>query len=213
MTSEQTRDGKPRRRVGRPPQITREQVVEAAVRVGIDQLSMVGVAEALGVNHSTLYNHVAGREEMVVLAVDSIFANAPWPEITGSWEDDATALVVELWRLLRAHPGLEDELAGRYRVSEALEELQPHLWAFVERLRTTVARSGLDPIDVIALADILLEISYAHGAAGWRSDDHDPQTLRGVGGTLRDALAASLSLPPEEMLRRKLALVFRGAQR
>ncbi|MGW9112853.1 TetR/AcrR family transcriptional regulator [Microbacterium sp. NPDC055683] len=208
MTIEQ---GATRRRVGRPAQITREQVVAAAVSVGIDQLSMVSVAESLGVKHSSLYNHVAGRDEMLALAVDRIFADAPWPEPTDSWRDDATALAVEVWRLMRAHPGLAGELARRYTTPVALDGLRPHYWAFIGELRATVSRSGLDPVDVIALADIILEVSYAHGTAGWRSDDHDPAALRGADGALRDALAATLSLPPEEMLRRKLALILRGA--
>lgn len=54
--------------MGRPPRISRQAVVDAAVEVGLDEVSMQAVARRLGVTTPALYSHVAGRAELVALA-------------------------------------------------------------------------------------------------------------------------------------------------
>ena len=60
------RTASPARR-GRPPKVGRDQIVDAAVRLGLDSFTMLGLAEDLGVSPPTLYSHVAGRDEVVAL--------------------------------------------------------------------------------------------------------------------------------------------------
>jgi AcrR family transcriptional regulator len=52
---------------GRPPRISQDQIVEAAIRLGLDSFSMQGIAEQLGVTPPALYSHVAGRDEVLAL--------------------------------------------------------------------------------------------------------------------------------------------------
>lgn len=54
-------------RRGRPPKVSRDQIVDAAVRLGLDSVSMTGLAEEIGVSPATLYSHVAGRREVIEL--------------------------------------------------------------------------------------------------------------------------------------------------
>lgn len=54
-------------RRGRPPKIGRDQIVDAAFRLGLDSFTMQGLADDLGVSPATLYSHVAGRNEVVGL--------------------------------------------------------------------------------------------------------------------------------------------------
>lgn len=56
---------RPRR--GRPPKVTRDQVVATAIELGLDAFTMQGLAERLGVSTPALYTHVAGREEVLGL--------------------------------------------------------------------------------------------------------------------------------------------------
>jgi AcrR family transcriptional regulator len=57
----------PQARRGRPPKISRDQIVDSAVRLGLDSFTMQGLAEELDVSPATLYSHVAGRQEVVGL--------------------------------------------------------------------------------------------------------------------------------------------------
>lgn len=54
-------------RRGRPPKVGRDQIVDVAVRLGLDSFTMQGLADELGVSPATLYSHVAGRDEVIAL--------------------------------------------------------------------------------------------------------------------------------------------------
>ena len=54
-------------RRGRPPKVGRDQIVDAAVRLGLDSFTMQGLADDLGVSPATLYSHVQGRDEVIAL--------------------------------------------------------------------------------------------------------------------------------------------------
>lgn len=53
---------------GRPRRLQLDQVIEAALAVGLERLTMAAVAEWLGVSKAVLYGYVASREELVRLA-------------------------------------------------------------------------------------------------------------------------------------------------
>jgi AcrR family transcriptional regulator len=56
-----------RARRGRPPLISQDRIVDAAVELGLDAFSMQGIAEHLGVTTPALYSHVGGRDEVLAL--------------------------------------------------------------------------------------------------------------------------------------------------
>ncbi len=56
-----------RGRRGRPPRISQDRIVDAAIELGLDAFSMQGIAERLGVTTSALYSHVGGRDEVLAL--------------------------------------------------------------------------------------------------------------------------------------------------
>jgi len=75
---------------GRPPRITREQIVRAAREAGTD-LRMTDVARALDVAPAALYHHVRDRSELLELVAAQVLEetafddwvpadSAPWPE-------------------------------------------------------------------------------------------------------------------------------------
>jgi AcrR family transcriptional regulator len=55
----------PRR--GRPPRISQDQIVEAAIELGLDTFTMHGIADRLGVTPPALYSHVDGRHQVLDL--------------------------------------------------------------------------------------------------------------------------------------------------
>ncbi|MFE3962165.1 TetR/AcrR family transcriptional regulator, partial [Streptomyces cyaneofuscatus] len=69
--------GRPGRRPGRAPSLTRDAVADAALAEGVAVFSMPGVAARLGVSHSTLYRYVDSRDDLVRAAVGRAPARPP----------------------------------------------------------------------------------------------------------------------------------------
>src|SRR6185312_8902235 len=65
------------------PDLTRERIVAAAIRVadaeGLTQLSMRRIATELGTAPMSLYRHVNGKDELLVFMTDSVFGDDPLP--------------------------------------------------------------------------------------------------------------------------------------
>jgi AcrR family transcriptional regulator len=59
------------RPVGRPPRLSRDQIVAAALDVGIENLTMAAVADRLDTSHQALYRWVRNREDLVGLVADA----------------------------------------------------------------------------------------------------------------------------------------------
>ena len=97
------------RRPGRPPRLSRAQVIDAAVVLadeeGIERLTMRSVAHRLGAEAMSLYRHVRNKEDLVDGMVDLVFAEIDIPAGT-----DWTAVM-------------------RGRAASAREALARHPWA------------------------------------------------------------------------------------
>lgn len=91
MSGNETRSGPgagPRR--GRPPRLSRDQIIAAALEVAPAPVTMQAVAEALGVDRKSLNYHVGDREALLALMAATVFesevARVP-PPTDGDWRD------------------------------------------------------------------------------------------------------------------------------
>ena len=71
------------RRLGRPPRISREQIADAAIEVGLSDLTLRAVADHLGVTVAALYHHVDGKDDLLRLAADRSAGRLTVPEDHG----------------------------------------------------------------------------------------------------------------------------------
>jgi AcrR family transcriptional regulator len=99
----------PRR--GRPPSLTRDQIVEAALRLtdesSLEEVSMRAVAGELGVPVMTIYNYVASKEVLNELVVDHVLRSVEVPPLeTGTWDERMRQLQRAARGAMRRHPGL-----------------------------------------------------------------------------------------------------------
>ncbi|WP_280275356.1 TetR/AcrR family transcriptional regulator [Nocardia wallacei] len=105
-----------RPRGGRPV-ITEEKIVAAAVRLadaeGLDALSMRRIAAAMGSGTTSLYRHVANKDELIELMVDAVYAELPLPEPTPDWRIAMAAHAREFRALLLRHPWLAQQASRR----------------------------------------------------------------------------------------------------
>lgn len=74
---------------GRPAAITREQIVDAARRIGLADLRMAAVAQTLNVRPGALYHHVRDRDELLHLVAWQVLeetAHDDWiPRDSDDW--------------------------------------------------------------------------------------------------------------------------------
>lgn len=99
------------RRRGRPPRITRDQIVEVSVAIarerGVDAVTMTTVAAALDVAPPSLYHHVSGRDELLGLLGRRLVDPAPI-DLTADlpWSDWLLAYAHAIRRQLLDDPAL-----------------------------------------------------------------------------------------------------------
>jgi AcrR family transcriptional regulator len=96
------------RRRGRPPRITRAQIVQAAREVG-EQPRMADVARALDVAPGALYHHVRDRDELLELVAAQVLEESAFDEWTpgadASWQEYVRAYATAFRSALLANPG------------------------------------------------------------------------------------------------------------
>ncbi|MGV9777362.1 TetR/AcrR family transcriptional regulator C-terminal domain-containing protein [Streptosporangium sp. NPDC003464] len=96
-------------RTSRSPALSRDQIVRAAMELldaeGLDALSMRRLGARLGSGATSIYWHVANKDELLELVMDEVFGKVPLPDpsVIG-WRDTASVFAYGLRATLLAHP-------------------------------------------------------------------------------------------------------------
>lgn len=88
---------------GRPTRINREKIIEAAMKLPSQQLSMTSVAAALGVKPPTLYYHIQSIDELRSLMVEKITWDLRVP-VADTWQQWCKGFAYEFRGWLIAEP-------------------------------------------------------------------------------------------------------------
>ena len=159
----------------RPPRrgssgLTRAAIAEAAVaaldRDGPAGLSLRGLAGALGVHATSLYWHVATRDDLLDLALDAVFGELALPDArSATWDDEVRLYMHELRGALLRHPW-----SGALATSRPL--LGPEALARSEFVHAALTRAGLAGPQLTAAAAAVsnLVISAVAAEAAWRHE-------------------------------------------
>lgn len=95
-----------RRHGGRPALVTAERIVEAALRVGLDRLSIKGVAKVLEVSEMSIYRHVGNLAGLHTVVAEGLYQRL---ELTPPRHDEPREALLEHARMIRefvrSHPG------------------------------------------------------------------------------------------------------------
>ncbi|MEU0989101.1 TetR/AcrR family transcriptional regulator C-terminal domain-containing protein [Streptomyces sp. NPDC005953] len=121
--------------------MTRERITEAAIALldeeGIERLTMRHLAERMGIGATTLYWHIDTKDDVVDLATDAIFAEAPLPDGNEqTWQESVVALLSGCRSMLLRHPW-SAALPLRQRPS-----IGPNFLTWLEFLQATLSRAG-----------------------------------------------------------------------
>lgn len=107
----------------RPP-LTRDAVLRAAVRLadehGLAALSMRKLAQTLGVEAMSLYNHVANKDDLLDGIADLVVAEMAPPEIGGDWKAALRTRSTSAREVLLRHPWATGLIGTRINVGPAM---------------------------------------------------------------------------------------------
>ena len=152
-------------RLGRPtgprPGFSRDDVVDAALEIGIAEFTLTAVAKHLGVAVSGLYRTISSREDLLAACLERIAAEVETPGAGRRWPDAVRAHAEAIWAMLERYPGLAGVIMGvpwahqlfAAPVAQAcqvlvdggpgVEEAGVVLHAQIEVMRSPAAPSGL----------------------------------------------------------------------
>ena len=153
----------PRRRAREPErELTVERIVHAAVEIadaeGLAALSLRRVATDLDVATMTLYRHVAGKDDLVLLMAEAAFAEAVLPEPPPpGWRARLELIARAQWAIHRRHPWLVQVL------SLTRPKPAPNAMAHTEWALRAVDGLGLDPVTMLYVH--LTTFGYVRGIA------------------------------------------------
>ena len=150
------------RREAAEPELGAAAIVRAAIRIadaeGIDALSMRRVAASLGAGAMSLYRHVPGKDELMLLMRDAVFAEFPLPaSVPASWRAALELTARAQWRLYRRHPWLART------TSLTRPYAGPNQMPYSEWNLRVLGELGLD--DGTVFLSHLSLFSYVHGSA------------------------------------------------
>jgi AcrR family transcriptional regulator len=88
--------------------LTRDRILQAALSLadeeGIEALSMRRLAQTLGFEAMSLYNHVANKDDVLNGMLDLVLAETEPPAATGDWDAAIRSSAISVHDALRRHP-------------------------------------------------------------------------------------------------------------
>jgi DNA-binding transcriptional regulator YhcF (GntR family) len=153
---------RPTRRRGAGPSPARDDVVRTAIAVadaeGLATLSMRRIAAELGIPTMSLYQHVAGKDELVLLMIDRAFGEEPLPaQQAPDWRAALEIAARQEWAAFRRHPWLAPAM------SLTRPQPVPSALAYTEWVLTALDGRGLDTTTAFTVHVMLF--SYVRGMA------------------------------------------------
>lgn len=103
----QSSPGPATRTTGRPPRFSVDQVIEAALKLGVNTFTMPRVAAMLGVTTPALYRHFPSRDDLVTACLTKIFAGTARLAEGSTWREALEHVAEASWRAFSEYPGLD----------------------------------------------------------------------------------------------------------
>jgi AcrR family transcriptional regulator len=104
--------------------LNRDRVLQAAIKLadahGIEALSMRKLAQTLGVEAMSLYNHVTNKEDVLDGMVDIVVSEITLPTIGADWKVAMRTRAVSAHQALLRHPWASKLIVSRINVGPAM---------------------------------------------------------------------------------------------
>jgi AcrR family transcriptional regulator len=173
--------------VGRNPQISREAVLAAALRLadeqGLEAVTMHAVAKALHVTPMALYRHVDDKNALLDGLVELLLTEYPSAGATDiPWDERLIALATGIRDTARRHPAAFPLLLTRPAVTPAARTVRDAVQAALREgaLREGALREGALPEAAVVQAERLIStavLGFAVSEATGRFRQHDQAVI------------------------------------
>ncbi len=174
---------------GRPAKISFEQIVEAALHIGLEELSMTRLARELGVAMSTLYHHVPGIDAVNAAVADRLIGDVD-ALIEAGEETELRSLLLEVGRSLRM---MFQSAPGLAAFAGSTPRLRGRILAVHEKAVQRLVNLGLDPMSAFLAVRVIadyVEASTARDELWHRQGD----VVESMAENRREALASGHSV-------------------
>jgi AcrR family transcriptional regulator len=151
--------------------LSRERILAAAIRLadenGIEALTMRKLARTLGVEAMSLYNHVAGKGDLVDAMADAVMGEIQLPE-AGEWDDAIRTCAISANESLLRHPWACSAVLVPSKLSLADSPRLRYIEWLLRRLREAdfskeLAYSAYHAIDSHILGFTMWQLAHASG--------------------------------------------------
>ncbi|KIF78818.1 TetR family transcriptional regulator [Streptomyces sp. 150FB] len=161
---------RPQRQRREQPALSRNQIVAVALQLldadGIGALSMRKLGSRLNAGATSMYSHVANKDELIELVVDEVYGevDVPAPGDPAQWRSNAVHCARSLRSALLRHPWIVSVLG-----EAGVAYLGPNLMRVTEGLIAVFERAGfsLEEADKAVNTVVAYVIGISIGEAAW----------------------------------------------
>ncbi|MBL6853762.1 MAG: TetR family transcriptional regulator [Alphaproteobacteria bacterium] len=150
---------KRKRTVGRRKRLTRDVILEAALEIltaeGVPALTMRRLAQRLGVEAMSLYNHIADKRDVLNGVVTLVISRIEIPDPALPWPSRLEAAMLGLYKALAAHPQVVMLLASDQATPQDLPVLSR-----VEAVIDIMRDAGLSPAQQVSAFRGMLAVCF-----------------------------------------------------
>ncbi|MEU4801685.1 TetR/AcrR family transcriptional regulator [Actinosynnema sp. NPDC023587] len=182
------------RRSGGRPALNRAQIVAEAVALldaeGVDALTMRRLGSRLGAGATSLYRHVANRDELIELVVDEVYGEIEVRTTGDDWREAITACARSVREMILRHPWIASLLG-----QAGLSYLGPNVMRLNEGMMVMLDVAGFPLEDAGPAISTVLAYVIGVGVneAAWltmlaRSDQSERDWQRRLDPTLARAV-------------------------
>ncbi len=143
--------------------------IELADAEGIDALSMRRIAARLGSGTTSLYRHIANKDELIELMVDAVYGERTLPERTG---DDWHAQLADLARGFRGallrHPWLAQQASRRPALGPNVIKGSDHALGVAAKATDDATLAGMvvNAVNTYVLGSVATELAESQAQRG-----------------------------------------------
>lgn len=149
---------------GRKRLLNRDDILNGALSIGLDSLTMKNLAEHLNVGTATLYQYFENRETLLMEAAEYSIRLLPFPDYRGQgWQELALEYTKNVQKILKQHPSF----IHSHPVTDYGYKIH---FTLTEKILNDLVSCGLDAKQAVKVAHIITMASYAGAVEAIRQE-------------------------------------------
>lgn len=139
---------------GRPQKVDLKKIIQAALELGVDNLSMHAVATELGVSPAALYRYVESREGLLDACIDAFCERIELPSSELAWQDYLLELGRAFRQALLAMPGI-----SAYGMK--IGPTTPAAFVIIDAALGVLMRAGFKPVEAWSAFSLVVNHAFS----------------------------------------------------